>query len=91
MAYEEDEFPMDFDYYAAASTPQTTIEALYDQYSRYRGWKPWFNPIDAEVVRELGSCNYCGGKLAFQGFISPSGKTRIAICYCIKCRNAEEF
>lgn len=64
-----------------------TIEDYRQEYSTYRDWR---NPIDVEVVREMGPCE-CGGKMLFQGWQSPSGQLRIAVAYCKKCRIGQEF
>jgi hypothetical protein len=65
-------------------------ETIEEKRREYINWKPWTNPIDVEVVREIGRCE-CGGKLAFQGWQNPQGTKRIAVMYCITCQQAEEF
>jgi hypothetical protein len=55
----------------------------------YQGYQPWANPVDVEVVREMGPCGACGGQMLFAGY-QRNGE-RHAIAYCAECGDASEF
>jgi len=70
------------------------IETIEDFREALRDCESHYNSIDAEVVRELGSCTSCGGPLAYEGFkreYGRGGREYHAVMYCKRCHKAEEF